>query len=47
MADQPTRADEISPERDLGEPEDTIAGPEGTDAPYPDEDPAPDEEGSR
>jgi hypothetical protein len=34
-----TEAEQIPSERDLGEPEDTIAGPGGSDAPYPDEDP--------
>jgi hypothetical protein len=39
-----SEAEQIPSERDLGEPEDTIAGPHGGDAPYPDEDPETDEE---
>ena len=39
-----TEPEQIPSERDLGEPEDTIAGPQSGDAPYPDEDPDADEE---
>jgi hypothetical protein len=39
-----TERDQIPSETDIGEPEDTIAGPQGGDAPYPDEDPDADEE---